>query len=744
MSSGPETGPPRPPAPRAARLAAALAALAPALLALGACSRAPAKLVGDDVLLDLWHEPRKTGGTGAVRTLRFALQRPIELQKKLARDGDPLATRLAPGLVLTDLRDAWLSADKTEFEVDLPEGLTGELLVDLAGALTGGPAPADVLDEEGRLGRHPKAAVDPPPDLPEGLAVRMAVGLLHAGAAQPAPLFVETLPVSVDDPRWRPTSTAISTVGLKKPRLVFQSLVVGAEVTPEIYSNVAACWGNPAVLCGKAHVPNVIVLSVDTLRADHLGCYGYARPTSPNLDALLARGALFEHATSAAPWTLPSYGSLFTGRFPSEHRAGVRPALQELWATAASGEAAALATVPNAASTLPLAPDVVTLAECLRDQGYRTAGLVNNPFLHPARGIDQGFRRYAWYLYRADEGVDLALDWLDAQHGAPFFLFLHLMDPHMPYAPPPPFDERFGGRKLETIEHYPIALQDVLGREDPRAWREVLTDMYDGEIAYADDQIGRFVRELQARGLLENTILVVHADHGEELWDHGGFEHGHALHEELLHVPLAIVYPPRVPAGVRVPGRVRTIDVFPTLLDLLGLRPAVAGLDHGFTGRLSDLNATSLLPWIDGPRRADDLPALAEAMLYGPPTGRFWEQKALYEGHLKLVAGGTAPQDELYDLGADPGETHDALGERAPEANTLRHRLFAAVEALTGRSLESRWTELPEDVKGALGPLGYTGEDVAALGDGDAAPGSGSAAPGSGSQPAGKDGRKQD
>jgi len=658
-------------------------------------------LVPESCVLKLYGEPRQTSpdpSSQRVRMGRIQLQLPEQRMVQVIDRSDPRVTRSAPGLILTDVRDGWLAAHATQFEIDLPSDITGTLRVDV------GLLYNNELDQQGIV-------------LPAGLGMKFSVGLMDEDGT-PRPLVGETFAADVDSVAWNPLSCPLSTLDMKSPRLVFQSLLVGVDpdqLTLDIAKNVVACWANPMLVREKADAakaPNVIVLTIDTLRADHLGCYGYERDTSPNIDALVARGALFEDVVSAAPWTLPSYGTLFTGRFPAAHRAGVRPRLDVMWGTHANGDPLEASSLPSARQTKKLAPKLVTLAEALRDQGYRTASLFNNPFLHPTRGIDQGFERYAWYQHTANDGVDEALRWIEEQHGVPFFLFLHLMDPHIPYAPPSPFDEKFSGKKLDELTDYPWTLGELRARPKPEAYKEILIDMYDGEIAYTDAQIGRFVDELEARGLMENTILILHSDHGEEFWEHGGFEHGHSLHRELLHVPLAIVYPPRIPAGKRVPARVRTIDVFPTLLDLLGLEPEIAELEKGrLTGDGATLNARSLLPWVDG-ERSDDLDTFSEAMLYGPPDAAWWEQKARYEGDLKLITGGQQPTDLLFDLDQDPGETKNILMERWEEARALRRRMAEAYLMLSKESNPSGTSKQSKLELDQLEALGYIdGED---------------------------------
>jgi choline-sulfatase len=322
----------------------------------------------------------------------------------------------------------------------------------------------------------------------------------------------------------------------------------------------------------------VVLVVVDTLRADHLGSYGQARGTSPQLDAWAREGRLYERAWSTSSWTLPSVASLLTGRLPHDHGA------------------VALVALPAANPLFgALAAGVPTLAERFAAAGYATAAFVTNPYLTPLLGIDRGFGLYdhtAAYdsaERRAAPLVERALHWIDAQQGRPFFLLLHLMDPHLSYDAPAPQRGRFTAGEHSQLR-LPVRAGSAFalraGRRPRRAGGGALDDgdrrfvaaAYDEEVAYVDAQLGRLREALASTGVLERGLLVLASDHGEELFDHGGFEHGHALFEEVVRVPLVFWG-----AGVR-PGREATpvslVDVAPTLLEAAGLpRPdGVAGI----------------------------------------------------------------------------------------------------------------------------------------------------------------------
>jgi arylsulfatase A-like enzyme len=380
---------------------------------------------------------------------------------------------------------------------------------------------------------------------------------------------------------------------------------------------------------------NVVLIAVDTLRPDHLGCYGYSRPTSPSIDRLAAEGVRFENAISACPWTLPSFATVFTSLYPSQHGAG---SLQARLRTA-----------------------FPTLAMMMLKRGYSTAGIVNNSTLGADFKMDRGFEYYdlppPMRGRLADGTTDDALKWIDANVDKPFFLFVHFFDPHMPYEPPAPYDTLFNpgysgpvGRTFHMagpigqaqIEAPPIAPQDFTQ----------VVSLYDGEIAFTDAAVGKLIAGLDERGLREKTLVVFIADHGEELLDHNGLGHGHTLFDELLRVPIIISWPGKLPSGQVVSRQVRLLDVVPTILDLVrvttdahlegaSLRPLLTGKGN------PKAPETSLLP-------ADI--AFSGALLYGG------ERKSVRAHPWKLVYEVATGDARLYDLQHDPGEAQDVSG----------------------------------------------------------------------------------
>ena len=436
--------------------------------------------------------------------------------------------------------------------------------------------------------------------------------------------------------------------GTDATKLTIRGSYIG-EDKPDISGLRMALAMPPADLlkAPAGEAPNVLIISVDTLRADHMSCYGYARETTPHIDALVKRGVLFERAYSSAPWTLPSYGSLFTGLLPADHRAGVVTEREEAFGTDVK---------PSKRTTEVLCPDVPTMAELLARRGYQTAGFVANPFLGPLSGLARGFQTYTSYQYNAQTGADLALEWIGSRPSARWFVFLHLIDPHMPYAPPKPFDTRFSKVGVDELTDWPPDL-DTLRRNPPSdETKQLCVDLYDGEVAFVDAQVQRLLDTLDAAGTLENTLVILHSDHGEEFWEHGSCDHGHTQFDELLHVPLAFVWPKKL-GSQRVTTRVRALDILPTVAEIVGFDVP------------KYLEGKSLMSVIEG-RETTDRDGISEALMH---TER--EMKALMMGKDKLIATGAA-QNLLFDLGADPRELYDLSPQSTARVETLRKLLL--------------------------------------------------------------------
>lgn len=299
---------------------------------------------------------------------------------------------------------------------------------------------------------------------------------------------------------------------------------------------------------------DVILLVVDTLRAQNLSLYGYSRETSPHLETFSRDAVVFENAITPGTWTVPAHASLLTGRWPSFHGAERVPGDRIL--------------------ALPISPEVPTLAEILLRDGWRTGGFVaNSTYLSHLFGFERGFQRYIddYGFVRADEITEQAGDWLASEPGKAF-LFVNILDPHEPFEPKPPFDTRFPGRDPA----YGTMFGKLLYEEHRSLTPEMLAhfvSQYDGEIAFTDEALGRFFDRLRKLGRYDSALIFVTADHGELLGERGLVGHGIEPLEPLIRVPLLVKYPGNRGGGTRVQRRVSTMSFFATVFQTLGLSP---------------------------------------------------------------------------------------------------------------------------------------------------------------------------
>ncbi len=405
---------------------------------------------------------------------------------------------------------------------------------------------------------------------------------------------------------------------------------------------------------GLARGRNLLVVTLDTTRPDHLGCYGDARAETPRLDRLAAEGLRFTEAVSVAPVTLVAHSSLFTGTYPTTH--GVRHNAE-----------------------YRLRPEAATLAEALSAAGYDTAAFVSAFVLDARYGLDQGFARYDDRVEaatsggfatgtnerRADRTTDAALAWLAQRPaGKPFFGWVHYFDPHAPYLPPAPYDQRFAGR------------------------------LYDGEIAFTDSQVGRLLDGLAARGLDRDTVVLVAGDHGESLGEHGESTHDIFVYDATLRVPL-LLRVPGVPPGVVSDRQVSLVDVLPTLLDLLGVKDTQARDGRSLVGSRAEpgraVYAESLVPYLD----------FGWAPLHA--LRRLGDKYVL------------APRPEYYDLARDPRETRNlvpARGAAPGEAQKLQRSLQALLEKSAAAAAASGADPEARERLESLGYLGGAGPDA--------------------------------
>ncbi|HEX4960576.1 MAG TPA: sulfatase [Thermoanaerobaculia bacterium] len=422
---------------------------------------------------------------------------------------------------------------------------------------------------------------------------------------------------------------------------------------------------------------HVLLVTIDTLRADALSCYQPQAPGTPALDALAGDSVTFRQARSAAPWTLPALASVMTGVSPQVHLA------------TGLGD-----RVPDR---------LTTVAEVLRRAGYRTAALVSSPLLGRETNLAQGFQEYTAFPGKTeakptdpDRLSGLAAQWLRGHPGkAPFFLWVHFYDPHVPYAPPAAYLKGMEpppgmGSEWTAKEYLAVRLRQ---RDPAPAEREWIRQLYRAEVRWVDAAVGSLIGELKREGRYEDTLIVLLSDHGEEFWEHGGVGHGHTLFEELLRVPFLVKLPGAGRRGV-VETPVSTASLVATILDLAG-RP--------FPARHPA--APSLAPLLRGGSQPPE-PLLSTGV------ERLEEQESVLFGTFKLIRRERSGRQELYDLAHDPGETAD-LAASSPEKAAEGARLLGRFAAESQRARKTlgitRREHVPLDPEALarLNALGY-------------------------------------
>jgi arylsulfatase A-like enzyme/Flp pilus assembly protein TadD len=396
--------------------------------------------------------------------------------------------------------------------------------------------------------------------------------------------------------------------------------------------------------------PNVLVITIDTTRADHLGCYGFHLAHTAAIDRLASEGVRCSNAVSSAPITMPSHTSIFTGLFPPAH--GVRD---------------------NGAYAL--GEDAVTLAERLRDAGYTTHAFVSALVLNRRYNLNQGFETYDDDLWaeddpklfmirerRAPKTADLFLAWLNtwkAKKTKPFFTWIHFFDPHQPYRP---------------------SQEDLAISVSP----------YDAEIAGVDRQIGRIMDTLRTDGLLDDTLVIFTADHGESLGEHGEQTHAIFVYDATVHVPLIVHYPHLFKPAV-YDGPIRSVDITPTVLDILGLKATNA------------MDGRTMLAPLRGKEPPPQLPQYSESLLSEVGFGMA-PLYAVRDGGYKYIR---APRPELYDLRKDPGELKNILAEEPRVGARLDQELTSLLDGAQKHAVKAASNPMTRETEESLQALGY-------------------------------------
>jgi arylsulfatase A-like enzyme/Flp pilus assembly protein TadD len=403
----------------------------------------------------------------------------------------------------------------------------------------------------------------------------------------------------------------------------------------------------PVAGTAKLRPINVVVVTLDTLRADRLGCYGYKRIETPSLDRFASEGVLFENATAQTPLTPPSHASMFTGQYPNRHK------------------------VRNTGGFV-LQSSSTTMAEIFQQQGWDTAAFIGASVLKKLFGFSQGFAVYDDQMPKpndrlareyperpAADVVNRAVAWLNTQSGKPFFLWVHLFDPHLPLTPPEPFRTKYAGR------------------------------LYDGEVAYVDRELGRLFEAIGKKSPADKTLIAILSDHGESLGDHGEFTHGVFLYESTMELAF-LMKGPGVPAGLRVKQQARTIDLLPTVLDLLGGRAT------------PETQGVSLVPAFGGKPAGTDY-SYAETLY--PKMNMGWtELRAVRTNRWKYIR---APKPELYDLEKDRDESSNVIGQHPEEVRKLEDYLKKVAAAGGGVNEKIETSLADQKTLDALKSLGY-------------------------------------
>jgi arylsulfatase A-like enzyme len=470
-----------------------------------------------------------------------------------------------------------------------------------------------------------------------------------------------------------------------------------------VLAGTTAWWllrGNPAVLSQGRPATPVIIYLIDTLRADRLGLYGYrTRETSPAIDALAAESVVFEQAYSAAPWTLPSVASLITSTYSCEHNV--------------------------TRDTNRLSPALQTLAQRLSGLGYATGSYYGNGYAGDMADLDRGYQ-IAELRRDSNERADDVRGFLDRSAGAPFFLYLHTMEPHQPFNVASRYISRFGHAPMDERENYraawhlyrelravdwaarrPIGSTDNTPAQEAAmsylaSLRPTVDLVYDAAVSSADDHLRQVIEVLKAKGAWDQALFILLADHGEEFGEHQGWTHGQSVYEEMVRVPLLVHFPRGEHGGRRVGTPVSLVDVMPSIFEYIG-QPHLC---DGCRGR-------SFLPLVRAATRAGGIDAPPSLRINQQHYFRPWKEQrgdinvVVREAGWKAIWNAEKDAVELYDIEQDRGETTDLAAQRPGIARRLGNRARAWFEACRADAKAPIDRELDHRVKESLRALGY-------------------------------------
>lgn len=502
--------------------------------------------------------------------------------------------------------------------------------------------------------------------------------ILADTGSEPEVVFSET----VNRPernRWLDRDVDLSRWVGQSLNLKFQTRVRSADSTEAMTDTLVPLWGNPILsgvgCCEKR--PNVILISIDFLRADHVGAYGYHRDTTPRIDAFAKDAVLFETAVSTAPMTLPSHLSMFTGLFPSLHDGSK-------WAK--------------------LAPSIPYAPRMLSKVGYQTDAVVTGAYLSQTYGFERGFDRYRLdHRAPAEKTAERAIELLRRGAERNQFLFVHFIDAHWPYEPPEELIERFGDRPADLAG----LLRKVVDNHPPSDAEETerVSALYDAEIAFADKAVGRLLDELKATGAYDRSLIILTADHGEAFFDHGHWQHSKTLYEELIRIPLIVKWPGQSPTG-RVRAQVSQVDIFPTVLAAAGVEPPPTdGID--------------LIEFVNETKASRERRRLVSENAWRGPSE--WSRKVSIRTeklkYLVTIAGppGREPaesdlrSEELYDLAEDPRERTNLAPGSSSDIEAFRRELANYLGEARKKRASRRTEDIVEDhtTRERLRSLGY-------------------------------------
>jgi len=445
---------------------------------------------------------------------------------------------------------------------------------------------------------------------------------------------------------------------------------------------------------GGPERPYVLLIGIETLRADHVGCMGYSKNTTPTLNTVAKEGVVFSKAMATASWTMPAVMSVLTSLYPEVHGTS------------------------NYDRKLP--EDVVTLTKVLRENGYKTVAFVSNPTLDGRHGFCQGFELYddfsVWLDFvglgkhvlghdtapnpdvhqtlTSDPLTRAALGWLERHYQEPFFMFVFYFDPHYDYIPPPPFDTMFDPNYDGSVDGRGIVEEPRRSNRPPQRDLDHIVALYDGEIRYTDTYISKLLDAFAKFGILDQTFVVIFGDHGDEFYEHGRTGHAHSLYNELIHIPLILRWPSRIPEGKHIGALTSQVDIMPTVLDYLGIK------------HQRPMQGTSLRGLIEG-----RVCGVHEFVFAGGSADRC----AVIGNRSKMILNPGAGGREFYDILNDPGEQNSvaeaisssplvASFERQLEQWSSENRELAAQFS---RGSDSNRIQLDERRLRQLKALGY-------------------------------------